>query len=338
MALQIVKLRGLTHTLAGSDNFTMFNCALSSTTITSASGTTLTARANEGGVFVDGGGTFAVNANFPTGVVAEFQDRVDIRSDDFTKGFRLIRSASNTGGSYSWLSEVGAVLWQFNMDGGSPTDSLRWDFNGAGKMNLTEAGQLGIGAFPADASSKLELLSTTQGFLKPRMTEAQRDAISTPATGLEIYNTDTSSPDFFDGVVWRALAPGPVWLKFTFSHTAFQTAALTNNSVTLNLPENGMLEKVVIKQSTQFAGTGIGNYSISLGTLGDGTKYSEAHLVSIAPSNTQRLITISPDIESFTAVTNLRVTATSTGANLDQSTAGSVDIYVQVSILPTETP
>jgi len=41
-----------------------------------------------------------------------------------------------------------------------------------------------------DASAMLDVKSTTQGFLPPRMTTTQRDAISSAATGLIIYNTD----------------------------------------------------------------------------------------------------------------------------------------------------
>ncbi len=50
---------------------------------------------------------------------------------------------------------------------------------------------IGQNTVAADASSLLELESTTQGFLPPRMTEAQRDAISSPAAGLLVYNTTT---------------------------------------------------------------------------------------------------------------------------------------------------
>jgi hypothetical protein len=51
-------------------------------------------------------------------------------------------------------------------------------------------GNVLIGSTTSVASSKLTIESTTQGFLKPRMTEAQRLAIALPATGLEVYQTD----------------------------------------------------------------------------------------------------------------------------------------------------
>jgi hypothetical protein len=48
----------------------------------------------------------------------------------------------------------------------------------------------GIGTSNPVASAKLEVTSTTQGFLPPRMTNAQRIAIATPAVGLCVYCTD----------------------------------------------------------------------------------------------------------------------------------------------------
>lgn len=50
--------------------------------------------------------------------------------------------------------------------------------------------QVGIGTTDPDASSALEVYSTDTGVLIPRLTVAQRDNISQPATGLLIYNTD----------------------------------------------------------------------------------------------------------------------------------------------------
>jgi hypothetical protein len=42
------------------------------------------------------------------------------------------------------------------------------------------------------ASAKMQVESTTQGFLPPRMTQTQRNAIASPAIGLEIYQTDAT--------------------------------------------------------------------------------------------------------------------------------------------------
>lgn len=53
-----------------------------------------------------------------------------------------------------------------------------------------------------DDSAVLELYSTTQGFLPPRMTTAERDAIVSPAIGLMIFNTDTGHLETFFGTFW----------------------------------------------------------------------------------------------------------------------------------------
>jgi len=57
-------------------------------------------------------------------------------------------------------------------------------------LNLTINGNLLLGTSTDSPSSILTLASTTKGFLPPRMTNAQRLAISSPAVGLIIYQTD----------------------------------------------------------------------------------------------------------------------------------------------------
>ncbi len=65
------------------------------------------------------------------------------------------------------------------------------------------SGSVGIGTTTPNASAKLEIKSTTKGLLIPRMTQAQRNAIPSPATGLLIYQTD-NNPGFFyyNGIEW----------------------------------------------------------------------------------------------------------------------------------------
>lgn len=66
----------------------------------------------------------------------------------------------------------------------------------------TEAG--GVGIFGGtDASAALTITSTTKGVLLPRMTSTQRDAISSPADGLFIYNTTTGKLNFVQGGSWH---------------------------------------------------------------------------------------------------------------------------------------
>ena len=60
------------------------------------------------------------------------------------------------------------------------------------------------GTFTDVASSRLTVNSTTQGMLPPRMTTAQRTAISSPAEGLMAYDTDIHKLYVYDGTTWQA--------------------------------------------------------------------------------------------------------------------------------------
>jgi hypothetical protein len=57
--------------------------------------------------------------------------------------------------------------------------------------------QFGIGTNSPEASSILDLSSTTKGILVPRMSLVERDLISAPAEGLLIYNTTSKGFNYF---------------------------------------------------------------------------------------------------------------------------------------------
>ena len=75
-------------------------------------------------------------------------------------------------------------------------------------LNITNA-QVGIGTTNPDASAALDVdvtsLTDKKGFLPPRMTETERDNITSPATGLTIYNTDANCVEFWGGYGWTSL-------------------------------------------------------------------------------------------------------------------------------------
>lgn len=74
----------------------------------------------------------------------------------------------------------------------------------AGAVEVVGALKLGSAA-AADSKALLDIESTTKGALLPRMTTTQRDAISSPPTGLTIFNTSTSKYNVYDGSTWAVV-------------------------------------------------------------------------------------------------------------------------------------
>jgi hypothetical protein len=64
---------------------------------------------------------------------------------------------------------------------------------------------VGIGTIAPNSSAILDLTSTTQAFLPPRMTTTQRDAIPSPVAGMVIYNTTTNVLNFRNATAWAAV-------------------------------------------------------------------------------------------------------------------------------------
>ncbi|UQD55220.1 hypothetical protein [Flavobacterium sp. K5-23] len=65
-------------------------------------------------------------------------------------------------------------------------------------LSVNVYSQVGIGTITPNASSVLDVSSTTQGMLTPRMTTAQRIAIASPANGLMVYDTDLKAFHHYD--------------------------------------------------------------------------------------------------------------------------------------------
>ena len=84
-------------------------------------------------------------------------------------------------------------------------------------------GAVGIGTTTPNASSLLEIASTSKGILIPRMTSSQRNNIIAPATGLLVFVTDRA-PGFYyyNGAAWVALAGSGAgsWANTSLSNLA----------------------------------------------------------------------------------------------------------------------
>ena len=69
---------------------------------------------------------------------------------------------------------------------------------------------VGIGTTSPDASAKLDVTSTNSGFLPPRMTTTERNAIVHPAVGLQIYNLTTDCLEIFGRGKWNPIYCIPI--------------------------------------------------------------------------------------------------------------------------------
>jgi hypothetical protein len=72
----------------------------------------------------------------------------------------------------------------------------------------TLSGTLGVGTVSPNSSAIIDATSTTQGFLPPRMTAAQRDAIVSPVAGLMIWCSSSAEMQVYNGSVWTNVLGG----------------------------------------------------------------------------------------------------------------------------------
>jgi hypothetical protein len=79
-------------------------------------------------------------------------------------------------------------------------NGTQWVVNNSNIDN--NGSRVGIGTTTPSASAKVEIASTTQGFLPPRMNFTQRNALVFPEVGLTIYNSTSNCLDTWDGQSW----------------------------------------------------------------------------------------------------------------------------------------
>ena len=62
--------------------------------------------------------------------------------------------------------------------------------------------QVGVGTLNPDSSSMLDITSTTKGFLAPRMSTSEKNAITSPTKGLMVFDNDQDKFNYYDGSNW----------------------------------------------------------------------------------------------------------------------------------------
>jgi hypothetical protein len=118
---------------------------------------------------------------------------------DATAAAIRLKNNSNSNG---FLINDSTTLGELNVVDARP---LVFSTSNVERMRIDASGNVGIGTASPNAAAVLDVSSTTQGFLPPRMTTAQRDAITTPPAGLMVYNTSTNKLNFYNGTAWEAV-------------------------------------------------------------------------------------------------------------------------------------
>lgn len=131
----------------------------------------------------------AVNNGIALGRLTQVNHEGAFVSQDYS-GSNALASLAN----HQWRTKFnGGYLFET----GTTTPTVR--------LSILNTGQVGINTSTPAASAILEVTSTTQGVLFPRVTTTQKNAISTPATALEVYDSTLNSPQYYTGSAWASV-------------------------------------------------------------------------------------------------------------------------------------
>lgn len=153
----------------------------------------------------------------------------------------------------------------------------------AGLLSHAQVAFNTTGASP-DNSAMLDVTSTDKGILVPRMTTAARIAITSPATGLLVYDNNLSLFYYYNGTAWAPIAPlTNGWSVNGNSGTVSGTNFLgttdnqaldikTSNILHTRIRTNGQIEvlntgrSVFLGESAGYLDDGNNRYNVGIGT------------------------------------------------------------------------
>jgi hypothetical protein len=145
---------------------------------------------------------------------------------------------------------------------------------------IVSKAQVGIGTSSPDPKAVLDLSSANKGLLVPRMAASQRTGISSPPTGLLVYQTDGASGFYYyTGSSWKQIS-NVTSTAATITSLDYANAKLEPSTYTINTPYTGVLKIPysggnggTFANGTAINSTGVTGLSATLqgGTLNYGT-------------------------------------------------------------------
>jgi hypothetical protein len=200
-------------------------------------------------------------------------------------------------------------------------------------------GQLGIGTPTPNSSAALDITSTTQGMLIPRMSTRP----SSPAAGLQIFNTSNNCIEIYVGTTWQSVMCGCTAApsapsSITGAYTALCKTVFTPTVYSYTVPSvtgaTSYTWTVTGDPSAIIAGQGTNSVSITYsGTTGTAISCTASNACGTSSAVSQGISFTSLSTPTATAAT---LTSTGTTVNANWSTsAGANGYYLDVSTSST---
>lgn len=194
--------------------------------------------------------------------------------------------------------------------------------------------QVGIGTTTPDNSAILDISSSTQGLLTPRMTTIERLAVSNPANGLLVYDTDESAFYFYSSSAWAKLSTGSSsssndytgWADYTDgTYTSASPLSLTaGNKITLPNDAATVRDAQIPIDITEFYD--VANQVIT-GRNGDGININIMFKARPTTNSLTNRITVAIDIGGAVGEIYIRDFLLSKGQNVEHYYVSSFNAY-----------
>jgi len=204
--------------------------------------------------------SIGVNGNSPTAGygVNSFGSTAGVRGEG---GFYGLLGLGSGAGVYGYSSAGTAGVFGTSTGIGLQVEaSLNHAIHSNGRAYVEE---YGLGAGMVD-SALFQLNSTSKGFLPPRMTTAQINAISSPSEGLVVYNTDRDRLETYNGTYWKgesmlytvqALTSSPTDSATIYFGNLPKAPTTTANISKVHIENSGVIRKANIYCYSGTAGT-----------------------------------------------------------------------------------